>query len=137
MKKKGFTIVEGLISILIVSFIIIGAVYISDGYLRQTYQRDESIKRLTKNINIIEDIKGNVKTLDDLYNMSKSYNFKIIAIGLGEVELTKEADGNITLNENLNESYGFSDMLKPNKNLFRIEVGDKEKLITIIRLEGS
>lgn len=124
--KKGFTIVEGLISMLIISVIGVGMTFLLNSYYKTTYSRDLQLKDAINNMNIIEQIKANVNSIRDLYNFTNNNgNIRIIAVGIGEVSLSKKANGDITITKSgLDESYVFNDKLKINQiNIFRLEVG--------------
>lgn len=61
-KKKGFTLVEVLVSLLIISAVGLSAIYITNGYLKNTYLRDVQTKEMIQNIDTIERLKADVKT---------------------------------------------------------------------------
>ena len=86
------------------------------------------------NMNIAESLRAEVGTLPQLYEFSKNKEMKIIAVGVGEINLSE--DGTYTVVND--ESYMFSDKLKPKKtNLFRIEIGGSvpnTKITTVVML---
>lgn len=134
--KKGYTLIEGLISMLIVSVISITAIGFARGYFKDTFRRDTQAKAVVENMIVLEKLKAEVATPSQLYAFSQTHEIKVIAVGLGEVEFSAGGEMNIISDE----KYGFSQQLQSSKpNLFRIEVGGdmpNTKLITIIRLEG-
>lgn len=134
--KNGYTLIESLISMLIISVISITAIGFASGYFKDTFRRDTQSKAVIENMNTLEKLKAEVATPSQLYAFSQTHDIKVIAVGLGEVEFS--ADGEMTIVSD--EKYGFSQKLLNSKpNLFRIEIGGalpNTKLITIIRLEG-
>jgi len=126
-KKAGFSIVEVLISMLIISMIGIGITFLLNSYYKTTYSRDLQLKEAINNMNTIEQIKANVNSIEDLYNLTNNNdNIRIIAVGIGEVSLSKKANGDIAITKSgLDESYVFNDKLKINHiEIFRLEVGN-------------
>jgi len=139
-KRCGFTLVEALICILLVSTIGMSSMYVVNGYYKQTFMRDEQLKEVLSNINTIERLKADVHTVHQLYAFSKENDICIIAVGIGEVTLSENADRIIKASVTAFENYQFSSPLQSDYKLFRIEVGgDKPntKIITILRLEGN
>ncbi|OQB13478.1 MAG: hypothetical protein BWY15_01775 [Firmicutes bacterium ADurb.Bin193] len=137
-KRRGFTLVEGLISILLVSAISMTSLLIVNGYYKQTYARDKEITAIAQNINTIESVKADVHTVRQLYDFSQSHDICIIAVGIGEVKLTLKADGKIKKEITAPENYEFAAKLKPNYGLYRIETKGavpNSKLMTIIRIK--
>lgn len=140
MKKQGFTIVESLISMLIISVIGIGVTFILNSYYKTTYSRDMGIYETINAVSTLEQLKSDVKSLDDLYNFTRSHsNLKTVAVGIGEVTLTKSADGKVNIiKSGLDESYVFNEKLKPKKaQIFRVTAIGKQSntsLTTIINI---
>lgn len=134
--KNGYTLIEGLISMLIVSVISITAIGFAGGYFNDTYRRDMQSKAVIENMNTLEKLKAEVATPSQLYAFSQEHDIKIVAIGIGEVEFSADGEMNVISDE----KYGFSQKLLSSKpTLFRIEIGGdmpNTKFITIIRLEG-
>lgn len=124
---------------LIISAIGLAAMRFAGGYYKHTYERDRQISTVIANIDIAERIKAEVRTLPQLYAFARDNPIRIIKIGSGEITLTDE-NGYIQCIAVSNENYGFSEKLKVEGKLFRIEVGGElpnTKIITIIRLEDS
>ena len=137
MKSKGaYTLIEGLISMLIVGVVGITAIGFASGYFKDTFHRDVQTKAVIENMNTLEKVKAEVVTLSRLCAFSQEHNIKIIAIGIGEVKFSESGEINIISDE----KYGFSEKVTTDEpTLFRIEIGSdtpNTKLITIIRLEG-
>ena len=58
--KKGFTLVECLISLLIISVVGLSAIYITNGYLKNAHLRDDHMKEMIENIDTVERLKAEV-----------------------------------------------------------------------------
>jgi len=71
-KKKGFTLVECLISLLIISAVGLSAMYIVNGYLKNTYLRDVQTKEMIQNIGTVERLKADIKTKDELQEFANN-----------------------------------------------------------------
>ena len=139
-KQQGFTLVECLICIILISAIGMASMYVVNGYYKQTFARDSQLKEAVKNMNTIEKLKADVHTMNQLYLFSQSNNIRIISVGIGEVNLVQKPNGEIDVIKISDENFGFSDRLKSYYKLFRIEVGGdipNTKLITILRLESD
>lgn len=120
MKKSAFTLVESLISLLIISAVGMAVVVFSSAYLKTTFDRDVQMQTVLDNISTVEKLRAEVKTLPQLYEFSKDKEIKITAIGLGVINLSE--DGTFSVAEP--ENNAFSDNLMANKNiLFKIDVG--------------
>lgn len=135
MKKSAFTLVESLVSLLIISAVGMATMIFSSAYLKITYDRDTQMSVVIANMNIAENLRAEVRTLTQLYEFSRDKEMKIILVGIGEINLSE--DGNYTvLND---ESYMFSDKLKPKRtNLYRIEIGGSipnTKITTVVMLK--
>lgn len=128
---------------LIISVIGIGITFVLNGYYKFAYSRDVQIKALIENINIVEQIKSNVHSIEDLYATTYyNDNIRVIAVGIGEVRLLKKANGDIEIiRSGLDESYVFHDKLKiKNCNIFRLEFGGNtpnSSLIAIVFIGGD
>lgn len=128
--KKGFTLVEALVCILILSAVGMSTTYIVSGYLKNTYARDVQMKVVLQNMDTTERFKKEVSTLDEFYDFIgtlESGTIKVIAVGVGEVVLSKNADGSITVAKTgLDESQSLNEALRSDQyNLFRIIVAGK------------
>lgn len=134
MKKSAFTLVESLISLLIISAVGMAVVVFSSAYLKTTFDRDVQMQTVLDNISTVEKLRAEVKTLPQLYEFSKNKEIKITAIGLGVINLSE--DGTFSVAEP--ENNAFSDNLTANKNiLFKIDVGGSipnTKISTVVIL---
>ena len=134
MKKSAFTLVESLISLLIISVVGMAVVVFSSAYLKTTFDRDVQMQTVLDNISTVEKLRAEVKTLPQLYEFSKDKEIKITAIGLGVINLSE--DGTFSVAEP--ENNAFSDNLRANKNiLFKIDVGGSipnTKISTVVIL---
>ena len=123
-------------SMLIIGIVSVAAIGFASGYFKDTFHRDVQTKAVIENMNTLEKVKAEVVTLSQLYTFSQEHDIKIIAVGIGEVELSEIGEVNIISDE----KYGFSQKVMTDEPiLFRIEIGSdmpNTKLITIIRLEG-
>ena len=134
MKKSAFTLVESLISLLIISAVGMAVVVFSSAYLKTTFDRDVQMQTVLDNISTVEKLRAEVKTLPQLYEFSKDKEIKITVIGLGVINLSE--DGTFSVAEPENNT--FSDNLRSNKNiLFKIDVGGSmpnTKISTVVIL---
>ena len=134
MKKSAFTLVESLISLLIISAVGMAVVVFSSAYLKTTFDRDVQMQTVLDNISTVEKLRAEVKTLPQLYEFSKDKEIKITAIGLGVINLSE--DGTFSVAEP--ENNAFSDNLRANKNiLFKIDDGGSNpntKISTVVIL---
>lgn len=135
MKKSAFTLVESLISLLIISAVGMAVTVFSSAYLKTTFDRDVQMKTMLDNISTVETLRAEVKTLPQFYEFSKNKEIKISAVGVGTIDLS--ADGTYTVIES--EDNAFSDNLKARKNiLFKIDVGGSvpnTKISTVVVLK--
>ena len=135
MRKPAFTLIESMVSLLIISAVSMVAMTFSSAYLKTGYDRDVRMSAVTNNINAVEKLRAEVTTLPQLYEFSKDKDIKMSAVGLGEIEL--QEDGSFTVKEY--ENNNFSEKVKPKKaNLFKIEVGGNipnTKIITVVILK--
>ena len=90
MKKSAFTLVESLISLLIISAVGMAVVVFSSAYLKTTFDRDVQMQTVLDNISTVEKLRAEVKTLPQLYEFSKDKEIKITAIGLGVINLLED-----------------------------------------------
>lgn len=134
MKKSAFTLVESLISLLIISAVGMAVVVFSSAYLKTTFDRDVQMQTVLDNISTVEKLRAEVKTLPQLYEFSKDKEIKITAIGLGVINLSEDSTFSVVEPEN----NAFSDNLRANKNiLFKIDVGGSipnTKISTVVIL---
>ena len=101
MKKSAFTLVESLVSMLIISAVGMAALVFTSAYLKTTFERDTQINAIMTNVSTIEKLRAEVQTLSQLYEFSKDKELTISAIGIGEIEL-KEDGSYIVVNEEIN-----------------------------------
>ncbi len=121
MKKSAFTLIETLVSLLIISAVGMASMMLVSSYMKNTYERDIENTAAISNITIIEELKAEVKTLPQLYYFIEDKDIKVTAIGFGEVELYEDGTYSVIFPE----SYGFSERIKPLKPiLFRLDIGD-------------
>ena len=134
MKKSAFTLVESMISLLIISAVGMAALLFSSACLKNTHERDVVLATAINNINAIETIRAEVKTLPQLYDFSQDREIKITAVGIGEIELNEDGTYRVSEQENNN----FSESIKPRKaNLFKIDIGGSvpnSKISTVVML---
>lgn len=135
MKKSAFTMVEAMVSLLIVSAVGMASMHFMSSYIKNTHNRDLQINAYISNMNTAEALRAGVRTLPQLYEFSQGKNMRITAIGIGEVELMP--DGSFTVTEP--EVFDFSDGLEPeNARLFKIDIGGdipNSKITTVVNLE--
>lgn len=133
--KSAFTMVEAMVSLLIVSAVGLASMHFMSSYLINTHNRDLQINAYISNMNTAETLRAGVRTLPQLYEFSRNKNMKITAIGIGEIELMP--DGSFTVIQP--EGFGFSDDLKPeNARLFKIDIGGdipNSKITMVVNLE--
>ena len=134
VKRKAFTLIEALVSISIVGVLVITSVKIMSVYGKTAFDRDRNIQELTENINILEEIRENAKTLPELYALTEGRNVKISAVGIGNIELHNDGSFDITERE---ESILSDSILPKEANLFCVEIGNNEntKMITAVLIQ--
>lgn len=134
-KKSAFTMVEAMVSLLIVSAVGMAAMRLSSSHFKITHERDIQINAAVSNMNIAETLRAGVRTLPQLYEFADGKDLKITAVGYGEIELMP--DGSFTVIEP--DAFDFSDSLRPSKSrLFKIEIGGSNpnsKITTVVMLE--
>lgn len=135
MKKSAFTLIESMVSLLIISAVGMAALVFSSAYLKTTFERDVQMKAVMSNVSTVEKLRAEVRTLPQLYEFSKGKEIKISAVGVGEIEL--HDDGSFTVIEAENNT--LSPNLMPNEaNAFKIEIGGSEpnsKITTVVILK--
>lgn len=70
MKKSAFTLVEILVSLLIISAVGTSVMFFSSAYIKTCYERDIQISETISNISTVENLKAEVDTLLQLYEFS-------------------------------------------------------------------
>ena len=130
-KKSAFTLIESLICITVISLSVIAATKIISIYQKTVYERDINMQTMAENISVLEDIKANVKELSDIFPYTQNNVIRTFAVGIGEIDVSE--DGSFTV---LNpEENVFSESIKPkNPNLIRLEIGNTQKILAVIRL---
>ena len=66
IKKSAFTMVEAMVSLLIVSAVGLAAMRLTSSYLKNTHERDLQINAYISNINTAETLRAGVRTLPQL-----------------------------------------------------------------------
>ena len=135
MKKSAFTLVESLVSVLIISAVGMAALVFSSAYLKTTYERDIQMEAVMSNISTAEKLRAEVKTLPQLYEFLNGKDIKVSAIGIGEIELNPDGSY-IIVND---ESLTFSPGARPRTaNAFKIDIGGSipnTKITTVVILK--
>ena len=135
MKKSAFTLVESLVSLLIISAVGMAAVVFSSAYLKTTFERDVQMKTVMSNVSTAEKLRAEVRTLPQLYTFSRGKEMKISAVGIGEIELYEDGTF-IVINA---ENNALSPSLTPQTtNAFKIDIGGDEpntKITTVVILK--
>lgn len=135
MKKSAFTLVESLVSLLIISAVGMVAFVFSSAYLKTTYERDMQMKSVMSNVSTAERLRAEVKTLPQLYEFSQGKEIKISAVGIGEIEL--KADGSYFVANAENNSISPS-LMPETANAFKIDIGGSvpnTKITTVVILK--
>lgn len=135
MKKSAFTLVESLVSLLIISAVGMAALVFSSAYLKTTYERDVQMKSVMSNVSTVEKLRAEVRTLPQLYEFSDGKDIEISAVGIGNIELNP--DGSYIVTEP--EVNAFSRELTPQTaNAFKIDIGGSTpntKITTVVILK--
>ena len=135
MKKSAFTLVESLVSLLIISAVGMAALVFSSAYLKTTFERDVQMKAVMSNVSTAEKLRAEVRTLPQLYTFSRGKEIKISAVGIGEIELYEDGTF-IVINA---ENNALSPSLTPQTaNAFKIDIGGDEpntKITTVVILK--
>ena len=135
MKKSAFTLVESLVSLLIISAVGMAALVFSSAYLKTTFERDVQMKTVMSNVSTAEKLRAEVRTLPQLYTFSRGKEMKISAVGIGEIELYEDGTF-IVINA---ENNTLSPSLTPQTaNAFKIDIGGDEpntKITTVVILK--
>jgi len=90
MKKAAFTLVESLVSLLIISAVSMAALVFSSAYLKTTFERDVQMKVVMDNVSTVEKLRAEVRTLPQLYEFSKDKDIEITSVGEGKIEISEE-----------------------------------------------
>lgn len=135
MKKSAFTLVESLVSLLIISAVGMAALVFSSAYLKTTFERDVQMKAVMSNVSTIEKLRAEVQTLPQLYEFAQDKDIEISAVGIGKIELS--ADGSYVVTDA--ESNTLSESLSPDTaNAFKIDIGGSvpnTKITTVVILK--
>ena len=135
MKKSAFTLVESLVSMLIISALGMAALVFSSAYLKTIFERDVQMESVMSNVSTVEKLRAEVKTLPQLYEFSQGKEIKISAIGIGEIELS--ADGSYTLISPENNTLS-SSLIPKTANAFKLDIGGSTpntKITTVVILK--
>lgn len=129
MKKKAFSIVESLISLLVVAAVSMSTLYIIGSFEKTKLKNDRRLSSLLEIAAITEELKAE-PTLGNAFALQAAYSdfdIKIIAVGKGAVVRSGS-----TISISGTESDPFSrENLK--NNLYRIVIGkDGQSITTII-----
>lgn len=73
MMKRGFTLIEVLVSLLIISAVGMSSIYVANGYLKNTHLRDTHAQELVRNIDTVEKLKATVKTKTELTEFADAH----------------------------------------------------------------
>lgn len=134
MKKSAFTIAESLVALLIISMAVMASFNFISAYKKVTFERDVSINALMKNITASESLRAGDNIFSRLYELSLTHEIKVIAVGIGEIQLNHDGTFNV-IGE---DTYNLPDELKPDEaTLLRVEFGGSipnAKIITVVRV---
>ena len=111
MKKSAFTLVESLVSMLVISAVGMAALIFSSAYLKTTFDRDVQMQAVMSNVSTVEKLRAEVKTLPQLYEFSLGKDIKISAVGVGEISLSEDGSYNIVSAENNTPSHALDAFL--------------------------
>ena len=134
MKKSAFTLVESLVSLLIISAVGMAAMVFTSAYLKTTYDRDVQMKAVLSNISTAEELRAEVKSLPQLYEFSQGQDIVISAVGVGKIELSE--DGTYVVSETENSFFSDS-LISDTANIFKIDIGSSApntKITTVVVL---
>lgn len=134
MKKSAFTLVESLVSLLIISAVGMAAMVFTSAYLKTTYDRDVQMKAVLSNISTAEELRAEVKSLPQLYEFSQGKDIVISAVGVGKIELSE--DGTYVVSETENSFFSDS-LISDTANIFKIDIGSSvpnTKITTVVVL---
>ena len=135
MKKSAFTLVESLVSMLVISAVGMAALVFSSAYLKTTFDRDVQMQAVMSNVSTIEKLRAEVKTLPQLYEFSQDKDIKISAVGVGEISLNE--DGSYVIVNAENDTLSPS-LMPETANAFKIDVGGSTpntKITTVVILK--
>ena len=135
MRKSAFTLVESLVSLLIISAVGMAALVFSSAYLKTTFERDVQMKAVMSNMSTVEKLRAEVRTLPQLYEFAQDKEIEISAVGIGKSELS--ADGSYVVTDAENNT--LSESLSPDTaNAFKIDIGGSvpnTKITTVVILK--
>ena len=135
MRKSAFTLVESLVSLLIINAVGMAALVFSSAYLKTTFERDVQMKAVMSNMSTVEKLRAEVRTLPQLYEFAQDKEIEISAVGIGKIELS--ADGSYVVTDA--ESNTLSESLSPDtSNAFKIDIGGSvpnTKITTVVILK--
>lgn len=133
--KKGFTLIEGILSIMIAAFILTSSFFLIRDVKQGQFKRDQMLVSMADDISAIETLKNNVKNISDLYEFMKEHSeFKLIQIGVGEVELEKHNNTIIIKQVGEYETLLIPQLAAVRRNLFRVITDNMQ--CTVLLKEG-
>ena len=134
MKKSAFTLVESLVSLLIISAVGMAALVFSSAYLKTTFERDVQMKSVMSNVSTVEKLRAEVRTLPQLYEFSKDKDIEITSVGEGKIEISE--DGSYLVTEPESDRV-LSSLLSEDTKILKIEVGalkPNTKITTVVMI---
>ena len=134
MKKAAFTLVESLVSLLIISAVSMAVLVFTSAYLKTDFDRDMQIKAVMSNLSTVEKLRAEVKTIPQLYEFSKDKDIEITSVGEGKIEFSE--DGSYFVKEPETDRV-LSSLLSDDTKILKIEVGGTEpntKITTVVIL---
>lgn len=130
--KKGFTLIECVISIMIATFILTGSFVIMRDVKQGQFKRDQMLISMADNISAIETLKSSVKDISDLCDYMQLHpDFKLIQVGVGEVELEKNNNTIIIKKVGGYETALVYQIKAVRQNLFRVVIGDMQCVVLL------
>ena len=104
-------------------------------YLKTTGERDAGMLEMTKNMNDVEILRAEVKTLPQLGEFSQNKNIKLKAVGIGEVKVSDT--GEVTVIKE--DGYVLArELIQKEPKLFIAELGGdipNSKITTVVMIE--
>lgn len=131
MRKKAFTLVECLITLIIIGMVSVSLIYVVGAVDKAELENSRKIGAMSEISSIAEQIK-NTPTLENVFSLKEtcgdSCKIKVFAAGQGEIE--KNGDGTIQIISAENDTFSHE---KYKKNIYRIVIEkDGQSVTTII-----